>query len=132
MPDKLQRAARIRSRAVITFVSRNSLKHAQSGRVFLSERGHKHGQKECSLFRSHREPPSSGFQRRIGLRAAATSSRRPMRVECGAVFTNSGFVSASAAIERIASIKKSHSSLDSDSVGSIIMAPGTISGNAVV
>src|SRR5207245_2614803 len=73
-----------------------------------------------------------GFQRRTGLRAAPTSSRRPTRVECGAVFTKSGCVAASSAIERMASIKRSHSSLDSDSVGSIIIAPGTMSGNAVV
>ncbi len=44
----------------------------------------------------------------------------------------SGLVSASSAIERIASMNRSHSSFDSDSVGSIIIAPGTISGNAVV
>ena len=36
------------------------------------------------------------------------------------------------AMERIASINKSHSCFDSDSVGSIIIAPGTMSGNAVV
>src|SRR6267142_1766304 len=73
-----------------------------------------------------------GFQRNTGFLAAPTSSRRPTRVECGAVFTNSGFVAASSAIERMASMKKSHSCRDSDSVGSIIMAPGTINGNAVV
>src|SRR4029077_7134 len=73
-----------------------------------------------------------GFQRRTGLRAAPTSSKRPTRVECGAVFTKSGCVADSSAIEFIASMKRSHSSLDSDSVGSIIMAPGTMSGNAVV
>src|ERR1700691_2341969 len=75
---------------------------------------------------------SAGFQRRIGLRAAATSSRRPTRVECGAVFTRSGVASASAAIERIAAMNRSPSCFDSDSVGSIIKAPGTISGKAVV
>src|SRR6202043_24897 len=58
-----------------------------------------------------------GFQRRMGFRAAVTSSRRPTRVECGAVFTNSGCVAASSAIDFIASMKRSHSSLDSDSVG---------------
>src|SRR5437879_1028689 len=73
-----------------------------------------------------------GFQRRMGLRAAPTSSRRPTRVECGAVFTRSGSAAASSAIERMASMNRSHSSLDSDSVGSIIMAPGTMRGNAVV
>ncbi len=75
---------------------------------------------------------SAGFQRRIGLRAAATSSRRLMRVECGAVFTRLGVASASTAMERIASMNKSHSCFDSDSVGSIIIAPGTMSGKAVV
>src|ERR1700691_132835 len=74
----------------------------------------------------------AGFHRRIGLRAAATSSRRPTRVEWGAVFTRSGVASASAAMERIASMNRSHSCFDSDSVGSIIMAPGTMSGKAVV
>src|SRR5215469_13923732 len=73
-----------------------------------------------------------GLQRRMGLRAAVTSSRRLTRVECGAVLTISGFVAASSAIERIASTNRSHSCFDSDSVGSIISAPGTISGNAVV
>src|ERR1700675_2693935 len=74
----------------------------------------------------------AGFQRKIGLRAAPTSSRRRTRVVCGAVFTISGFVAASSAIGFLASINRSHSSLDSDSVGSIISAPATISGNAVV
>src|ERR1700730_15462646 len=73
-----------------------------------------------------------GSQRRIGLRAAPTSSRRRTRVECGAVLTRSGLLAASSAIERMASMKKSHSSFDSDSVGSIINAPGTIRGKAVV
>src|SRR5580704_4908785 len=59
---------------------------------------------------SRRCPRYADFQRRIGLRAAAASS----------------------AMERIASMNKSHSCFDSDSVGSIIMAPGTISGKAVV
>ena len=34
-------------------------------------------------------------------------------------------------MDRIASTNRSHSCFDSDSVGSIIIAPGTISGNAV-
>ena len=68
----------------------------------------------------------------MGFLAAPTSSRRRTRVVCGAVLTSSGFVAASSAIERMASMKRSHSSRDSDSVGSIISAPGTISGNAVV
>src|SRR4029077_3425816 len=75
---------------------------------------------------------TAGFQRKIGLRAAPTSSRRRTRVVCGAVFTISGFVAAFSARAFIASINKSHSSLDSDSVGSIIIAPATINGNAVV
>src|SRR5579871_388036 len=73
-----------------------------------------------------------GFQRRIGLRAAATSSRRLTRVVYGACFTNSGSSAASFAMFFIASMKRSHSSFDSDSVGSIMRAPGTMSGNAVV
>ncbi len=73
-----------------------------------------------------------GFQRSTGLRAAPTSSSRPTRVECGAVFTSSGSLAASSAMERMASMNRSHSSFDSDSVGSIISAPGTIKGNAVV
>src|SRR5262249_37216182 len=72
------------------------------------------------------------FHLNTGLRAAVVSSRRPTRVECGAVFTSSGVVAASSAIERIASTNRSHSCFDSDSVGSIIIAPGTMSGNAVV
>src|SRR5262249_29414411 len=74
----------------------------------------------------------AGVQRRIGLRAAPTSSRRRTRVECGAFFVISGVCAASSAIDFIASMKRSHSSFDSDSVGSIMSAPGTISGNAVV
>ena len=46
-----------------------------------------------------------GFQRSTGLRAAPTSSRRPTRVECGAVLTMSGVAAASSAIERMASTK---------------------------
>src|SRR6267143_1092447 len=61
----------------------------------------------------------AGFQRSIGLRAAPTSSSRRTRVVCGAVFTISGFVAASSAMDFIASMKRSHSDLDSDSVGSI-------------
>src|SRR5205085_7478532 len=45
-----------------------------------------------------------GFQRSTGLRAAAASSRRPMRVECGAFRTISGSSMASRAIARIASM----------------------------
>jgi hypothetical protein len=47
---------------------------------------------------------AAGFQRSTGLRAAAASSSRPMRVECGAFRTVSGSSTASRAIERIASI----------------------------
>ena len=73
-----------------------------------------------------------GRQRRIGFRAAVTSSRREMRVECGADFTSSGVSSASRAIERIASMNRSSSSSDSLSVGSIISAPFTINGKLTV
>src|ERR1700694_5944528 len=59
------------------------------------------------------------FQRKIGLRASPTSSRRRTRVVCGSVFTISGFVAASSAMAFIASMKRSHSFLDSDCVGSI-------------
>ena len=52
------------------------------------------------------EPVYAGFQRRMGLRAACTSSSRETRVECGAVFTSSGFSSASLAIERIAAMNR--------------------------
>src|SRR6185312_15291930 len=86
----------------------------------------------ASGFRLQASDQVVGFHRRTGLRAAAVSSRRETRVECGAVLTSSGSPSTSWAIERIASRNKSSSSFDSLSVGSIIMAPGTISGNAVV
>ena len=46
----------------------------------------------------------AGFQRSTGLRAAAASSRRPMRVECGAFKTSSGSSRASFAIARMASM----------------------------
>src|SRR5215467_10963985 len=75
---------------------------------------------------------AGGFQRRIGLRAAVVSSRRRTRVVCGADLTTSGEVAASSAMLFMAAMKRSHSSRDSDSVGSIISAPGTMSGNAVV
>ena len=52
---------------------------------------------------------SFGFQRSTGLRAAAASSSRPMRVECGACNTSSGFSTASRAIDRIASMNWSNS-----------------------
>src|SRR5215471_388804 len=74
----------------------------------------------------------AGFHRSVGLRAAATSSRRLTRVVCGACLTMSGVSAASLAMFFIASMKRSHSSFDSDSVGSIISAPGTMRGNAVV
>src|ERR1700680_1629561 len=73
-----------------------------------------------------------GFQRKIGFRAAAVSSSRETRVECGASSTSCGSSCTSSAIDVIASMNRSISSLDSLSVGSIIIAPGTINGNAVV
>src|SRR5260370_22332532 len=75
---------------------------------------------------------AAGFQRKMGLRAAPTSSRRRTRVVCGAVFTNSGFLAASAAMAFIASMKRSHSSLDSDSVVSNNIAPATIRAKPLV
>ena len=72
------------------------------------------------------------FHLRIGWRAARTSSRREMRVVCGAFRTVSGASSHSLAIDFIASMNRSNSSFDSLSVGSIIIAPGTISGNETV
>src|SRR5437588_1736751 len=74
----------------------------------------------------------TGFQRSTGLRAAAVSSSRQSRVECGASSTIWVSSSTSCAIDFIASMNKSSSALSSLSVGSIISAPGTISGNAVV
>ena len=64
--------------------------------------------------------------------AAFTSSTRLVRVKCGAVFTVSGSVSISLAIEIMASMNRSSSRLPSVSVGSIIMAPRTISGKLTV
>ena len=61
---------------------------------------------------------------RRGARRAWSAARSFTRLGIG--------FSASSAIARIASMNRSHSSRDSDSVGSIISAPGTISGNAVV
>src|SRR5580765_7057373 len=81
---------------------------------------------------TNQQCPYAGFQRRMGLLAAAVSSRRLTRVECGASRTVCGSSSTSSAIDFIASTKRSISSLDSLSVGSIISAPGTISGKAVV
>src|SRR5579875_3346632 len=75
---------------------------------------------------------AGAFQRSTGFLAAVVSSSREMRVECGALLTSSGFSSTSRATCRIASTNKSSSSRDSLSVGSIINAPGTISGNDTV
>src|SRR5262249_41409645 len=66
--------------------------------------------------------------RSTGLRAAAASSKRRRGARCGAVRTFSGSVSASRATAIIASTNASIDSLLSDSVGSIISAPGTTSG----
>src|SRR5207302_5783133 len=74
----------------------------------------------------------AGFQRRTGLRAAVASSRRLIRVVWGALKTNWGSSSISCAIERNASMNASSSSLPALSVGSIIMAPGTMRGKDVV
>src|SRR5579872_4422340 len=72
--------------------------------------------------------PQAGFQRRMGLRAAVTSSRRVTRVVYGAFNTKAGSCATSSAIACRASTKASNSSLLALSVGSIISAPGTISG----
>src|SRR5579872_720096 len=82
--------------------------------------------------RAQTPPDTYGFQRSTGLRAAVVSSMRETRVLCGALNTTSGVSSTSFAIDFMASMKRSSSSLDSLSVGSIISAPGTISGNDVV
>src|SRR5689334_1162077 len=47
---------------------------------------------------------TAGFQRNTGFLAAAASSKRPMRVECGALSTSSGSSTASFAIDRMASM----------------------------
>src|ERR1700761_1488076 len=75
---------------------------------------------------------AGAFQRSTGLRAALVSSRRGVRVGGGGEITSAGFSSTSRAIWRMASTNRSSSSRDSLSVGSIISAPGTISGNDVV
>jgi hypothetical protein len=75
---------------------------------------------------------TAGFQRNTGFLAAAVSSSRETRVECGASSTVRGSSCTSSAIDFIASMNKSISSFDSLSVGSIIRAPGTINGKAVV
>src|ERR1700692_1827057 len=56
---------------------------------------------------------ADGFHRRIGFRAAAVSSSRETRVECGASSTVCGSSWTSSAIDFIASINKSISSFDS-------------------
>src|ERR1700752_1904036 len=139
MPHKLERTPAVRTRTIGFLPAGDSINHPRSNCRLLSDDGKLNVEEKYRLFRRYGQDSFlgggcifHGFQRRIGFRAAATSSRRPTRVECGAVFTRLGSSSVSAAIERIASMNKSHSSLDSDSVGSIIIAPGTISGNAVV
>src|SRR5437867_4265670 len=74
----------------------------------------------------------AGFQRRMGRRAAVTSSTLLVRVECGAVLTSCGSDSTSLAIEIIALINRSSSCLLSVSVGSIMRAPRTIRGKLTV
>src|SRR5690242_1306814 len=74
----------------------------------------------------------AGFHRSTGRRAAVTSSTRLVRVLCGAWSTSCGSVSTSLAMEIMASIKLSNSSLPSVSVGSIMSAPRTISGKLTV
>src|SRR5256885_14855204 len=64
-----------------------------------------------------------GFQRSTGLRAAAVSSSRDTRVECGASSTVWGSSSTSSAIDFIASMNRSISSLDSLSVGALMIEP---------
>ena len=78
------------------------------------------------------EVQTAGFHRKTGFLAAAVSSNRETRVECGASSTVCGSSSTSSAIDFIASMNRSISYFDSLSVGSIMSAPGTINGNAVV
>src|SRR5262245_30865660 len=91
-------------------------------------------EKGCSQqeYNRQREQQFHGFQRRIGRRAAVTSSTLLVRVVCGAVFTSCGSDSTSFAIEIIALMKVSSSCLLSVSVGSIIRAPCTMSGKLTV
>src|ERR1700693_2818287 len=74
----------------------------------------------------------SGRQRRLRLRAAASSSTRLTGVVGGALSTISGSSSASRAIRRIASMKASSPAFSSVSVGSIIRTPCTIRGKEIV
>src|SRR5579871_3425129 len=73
-----------------------------------------------------------GFHRSTGRRAAVTSSTRLVRVVCGACSTSCGSVSTSFAMDAMASMNWSSSSLPSVSVGSIMSAPCTISGKLTV
>ena len=57
-------------------------------------------------------PPRAYFQRKMGFRAAVTSSTRVVRVMCGAFSTVSGESSTSFAMEIMASMKRSSSSFD--------------------
>jgi len=66
------------------------------------------------------------------LRAAATSSTRLVRVECGACFTSSGSVSTSLADRDHGVDELIQLQLAFVSVGSIISAPCTIMGKLTV
>jgi len=70
----------------------------------------------------------SGFQRRLGLRAAVASSSLPTTVVDGACLITSGVCTASSAIRRMMAMKASRVSLLSVLVGSIIKASSTMSG----
>ena len=80
----------------------------------------RHAAAPCQLY--------TGFQRRLGLRAAVASSNRPTTVVDGACLIRSGFVVASSAIFRIIAMNASRVSRLSVSVGSIIRASATING----
>ena len=73
-----------------------------------------------------------GYQWRSGWRAACASSRREEGVVWGAVVTISGSVSASRAMDFMASTKVSRVRLLSHSVGSIMRASGTTWGKYMV
>src|SRR5437867_211936 len=83
---------------------------------------HRDGKARCG------DGHASTFQRRIGLRAAVTSSRRRSGVLRGASRTAAGSVFTRSAIRSIAAANASSVSLGSVSVGSIIIASGTMSG----
>src|SRR4029077_203862 len=73
-----------------------------------------------------------GRQRSTGRRAARVSSRRVTLVRWGAVRTVWGSLRASSAMASMAATNSSSVALLSASVGSIMIAPRTTSGKAIV